>query len=408
MKDLVIAGRNILRHARRTVVTVSALVIGLAGMVVFQGFLGEMMKGFRDGMILAGAGHLQVAARERYFIDGEFNPFAYGLADAGAIAQSIAKQPGVSAVFPSTGFVAVADLGDQSATLLVKAYPPERMYFAPAAGIVAPPRDRFNLGTMRSGRQLAPTDRDRLMLGETAARLLGAKAGDVVTLMAILPGGNLEGRDFTVSGIYSAPGQDKTFAYTDYATGSDFIRMSTPPVLVVIAKNIESVPAIERSLPPGVAYRGWKDLVQLFVQVNSILQSFLTVIRAIILLVTLFILANSMSRMVRERMREWGTLRALGTKKRDILALVLYEGGLLGLLGAAVGITLGFAISEVIDIAGGLAYRNGSQVYTIMVRPGFDTLWQNLIPAAFTAGLAALLPGLRAIRPTPAESLREA
>ena len=154
MKNIVMAWRSILRHARRTVVTVSALVIGLAGMVVFQGFLGEMMKGFRDGMILSGIGHLQVAASSRYFVDGEFNPFSYGLHDYARLSGSLAREPGVTAVFPATGFVAVAGREDQSATLLVKAYPPERMYFAPGSGVVSPPLDRFNLGTLVSGTAL--------------------------------------------------------------------------------------------------------------------------------------------------------------------------------------------------------------------------------------------------------------
>ena len=92
--------------------------------------------------------------------------------------------------------------------------------------------------------------------------------------------------------------------------------MSAPPVLMVIAHDVGAVTAIAGSLPREVAFKTWKDLSPLYVQVNTIMGSFLSVIRAIILLVTLFILANSMNRTVRERMREWGTLRALGTKKR--------------------------------------------------------------------------------------------
>jgi len=407
MKDLVIAWRSILRHARRTIVTVSALVVGLAGMVVFQGFLGQMMQGFRDGTILSGLGHLQVAASSQYFVDGEFNPFAYGLADSANLEASLEKQPGVSAVFPSTGFVAVAGLGDQSATLLVKAYPPDRMYFAPTSGIVTPPADRFNLGTLVAGSTLKPHDSDKLVIGETASRVLGAKVGDVVTVMAILPGGNLEGRDFIISGIFSSPGRDKSFAYTDYQSAADFIRMRAPPVLMVIARDISAVPAIAGSLPRNVAFRTWKDLALLYVQVSSILGSFLSVIRAIILLVTLFILANSMNRTVLERMREWGTLRALGTKKRDILFVILWEGCLQGLVGAAAGIAFGFLVSAIIDASGGLKYHNGAQAFAIMVRPGLDSVWLNLVPAVLTAVLAAVLPGLRAVRLTPSQCLRE-
>ena len=408
MKDLMIAWRSILRHARRTVITVSALVVGLTGMVVFQGFLGQMMQGFRNGTILSGVGHLQIAASPQYFVDGELNPFAYGLKDSAALAASLGKEPGVTAVFPSTGLVAVAGFGDQSATLLVKAYPSDRMYFAPRTGIVTPPSDRFNLGTLVAGTPVRPQESNRLVIGETASQVLGAKVGDVVTLMAILPGGNLEGRDFTISGIFSSPGRDKSFAYTDYGTASDFIKMQAPPVLMVIARDTGAVATISADLPRNVSFRTWKDLATLYIQVSTILGSFLNVIRAIILLVTLFILANSMNRTVLERMREWGTLRALGTKKKDILFVILWEGCLQGLLGAAAGIALGFLVSAIINAAGGLTYHNGAQAYAIMVRPGPDSVWRNLFPAVLTAALAALLPGLRAVRLTPSQCLREA
>ena len=275
--------------------------------------------------------------------------------------------------------------------------------------MVTPPSDRFNLGTLVNGSTPKAWERDRLVIGETASRVLGAKVGgDVVTLMGILPGGNLQGRDFTISGIFSSPGRDKSFAYTDYDTAADFLGMKEPPVVMVIARDITAVPVIAESLPPGHSFRTWKDLATLYVQVSAILGSFLTVIRGIILLVTLFILANSMNRTVLERMREWGTLRALGTKKQDVLLLILWEGCLQGLLGAVAGISLGFLVSAIIDAAGGLSYHNGAQAFAIMIRPGLDSVWLNLVPAVLTAGLAAVLPGLRAVRLTPSQCLREA
>jgi ABC-type lipoprotein release transport system permease subunit len=153
--------------------------------------------------------------------------------------------------------------------------------------------------------------------------------------------------------------------------------------------------------------RTWKDLATLFVQVNSMLASFLAVIRAVILVVTLFILANAMNRVVVERMREWGTLRALGAKKSDVLAVVLWEGGLMGALGAVLGILLGFGIAAAINLGGGIGFHQGPQLFQIFVKPGLDSLAVNIVPAAMVAGLAAVLPGLRAIRLSPSECLRE-
>lgn len=408
MRNFMIASRNLLRHKRKTLVVLSSLVIGLAGMVVFQGFLGETMRGFRDATILSGLGHLEVAGRQGYFEDGEYDPGDYPLKDSEALSAGLIGEPGVAAVFPSAGFIAVAGFGEASTTLLVRAYPAGRMYFSPLKAEAKAPIDRFTLGALVAGSPIKGGERDRIILGEASARILGVKVGDVLTAMTALPGARLAGRDFTVSAIFVAPGQDKTFAYTDYASAADFLGLAGPPVLHILLKDIDYTAGVERSLPEGTAYRGWKDLASLYVQVNSMLNSFLKFIRSVILLVTLFILANSMNRIVLERMREWGTLRAMGTKRRDVMMIVLLEGCLQGAAGAALGIGLGFAVAGIIDIAGGLPYSSGIQSYSIMVRPGIDSVWLNLFPAILVAGLASILPGIRALRLTPAECLRQA
>jgi putative ABC transport system permease protein len=407
VRNLLIASRNLLRHTRKTFVVLSGLVIGLAGMVVFQGFLGEMMRVFRDGTILSGLGHLQLAGGEGYFEDGEYDPYGYVLKDSAVLAARIGREPGVAAAFPSVGFIAVAGFGDISTSLLVRGYPPERMYFSPAKAVAQAPIDRFTLGALVAGAPIEKGERDRLVLGESSARILGARIGDVITAMTVLPGGRLAGRDLTVSAIFAAPGLDGTFAFMDYDSASDFIGIAGPPVLDVLLKDISSTDEIERSLPKEIAHRGWKDLATLYVQVNTILSSFLNFIRAIILLVTLFILANSMNRIVRERMREWGTLRAMGTRRKDILLIVVLEGCLQGMVGSALGIALGFAVAGVIDAVGGLHFSSGAQTYLIMVHPGIASIWLNLIPATLAAGLVSILPGVKALRLTPAECLRQ-
>ena len=333
--------------------------------------------------------------------------------DAELRMDEVRREPGVEAVFPSTGFASIAGYGDKSATLLVKAYPADRMYFAPPAGpgskAVDAPKDRFNLGALVAGAAPGPSDRDRIVLGETAARILGARVGDVVTLMGILPEGALNGRDFTVVGIYRDPGRDKLFAFTDYRTAMDFTLIAEPPVFHVLAKDESLADTLAASLPAGVPRRAWPRLAPFYLQVNTMFNGFLAVIRSIILIVTLFILGNTMNRIVFERMREWGTLRALGTPRRSILALVVLEGSFLGLLGSALGIGLGFGLSQLVNISGGLPFREGVGLVTHMIKlaPDLRAVWVNLLPAAATAALASLFPANRAVGMTPAECLRQ-
>jgi putative ABC transport system permease protein len=408
MKTIAMALRNLLRQKRRTVITLSALIVGLCGVVIFQGYITSLMQSFRDSTIRSGIGHLQIAQSPGYFEDGEFNPYAYALKDAGKLLAGLNAQPGVLAAFPSTGFTSIAGNGDKSVTLLVKAYPAERMFFAPTRGRVLPPRDRFGLGTLLEGTPPAPGDHDRIVLGETSARILDARPGSVVTLMAVLPDGGLNGRDFTVAGIYRDPGRDKVFAFTDYDTAVGFTGVGGPAVLHVLARDIGAAGSIEAHLPPGLSVRTWHDLATYFVQVNTMFSGFLQVIRAIILLVTLFIMANTMNRIVRERMREWGTLRAMGMKKRRILLLVVLEGFMQGVAGAALGILLGLVASELLNLHGGLPvpFATGAQRVMVKILLSGQPMW-NLVPAGLFAAAASFIPGLRATRLTPSECLRQ-
>lgn len=407
MKTIVMAWRNLFRQKRRTLLTLSALVIGLCGVVVFQGYIGSMMRSFRSATIRSGIGHLQVAASSSYFQDGEFNPYAFALKDEQGVMASLRDDPRVLAVFPSTGFTAIAGMGEKTVTLLVKAYPAERMHFSSIGRPPTQPEDRFTLGTMIGGTAAGPGQKDQVVLGETAARVLGAKPGSVVTLMAVLPGGALNGRDFTVSGVYRSAGRDKIFAFTDYDTAVEFTGLTAAPVIHVLVNDITAVDALAARLPRGVAWRTWHDLATYFVQVNTMFGGFLSVIRSIILLVTLFILANSMNRIVMERMREWGTLRAVGTKKRTVLFLVVMEGCFLGIVGAAMGVVLGFGVSLLINQAGGIPFTADGQRVAVKLLLSGQSVWLNIIPAAVVGALASLLPGIRAVKLTPSECLRQ-
>jgi len=398
-----LAWRNVFRQKRRTLTTLAALVIGLAGLVVFQGYLSQLMIGFRDSTIRSGLGHLQVSSAPGYFVEGEFNPFAYTLTDEDSVIKTLAADPRVLSVFPSTGFTAIGGLADKATTLLVKAYPADKMLFGPYPVDTA---GRFTLGDLVAGAWNPTGPSGQLVLGQTAARILKAKVGDVITLMAILPGGGLNGRDFTVAGIYRSAGRDKTFAFTDYAAARDFTGLTSAPVIHVFIRDPGDAAAVASLVASGHAVKTWHELAAFFVQVNTMFAGFLSVIRAILLLITLFILGNTMNRIVFERMREWGTLRALGTKAREILGLVVLEGAFQGLVGALLGIAAGFVVSLAINLAGGLPFPTGGAIVRIKVIPDDQTVWWNLVPVVATAALAAFLPALRAMRLSPSEALR--
>ncbi len=413
MKAFKLAWRNLFRQKLRTLTTLLAVVLGLAGLVVFEGFIHQLMEAFRDSTILSGLGHVQISTSAQYWKDGEFSPYAYKLDHASKIEAQLKQDNRVLTVFPSTGFTAMATFGNHSASLLVKAFPSERMYFSPQATKKADASQmnpaKFYLGTLRAGQEPSPSQPGEIYLGATLARILQIKPGQVLTLMVLLPEGAVNGQDFKVRGIFSSAGFDQYYAYTDYPTALRFTQSQAPPVLHVLLKHRQDTDSFALATArafPQFALKTWKQLAVYYLQVNGMFSTFLSVIQAIILIVTIFLLSNSLARSVLERQREWGTLRAMGSPARSIILLILTEGALWGLSGGVLGLALGFLLSSLLNLGGGVPFHNGPQLLSVQVHPDLLATGQTLIPLMLTGVLAALGPALHAVRQNPADSLR--
>jgi putative ABC transport system permease protein len=129
--------------------------------------------------------------------------------------------------------------------------------------------------------------------------------------------------------------------------------------------------------------------------VTATLTSFLGAIAAISLVVGGIGIMNIMLVSVTERTREIGIRKAIGALKRDILAQFLLESMLLSLLGGAVGIVLGWAIS--------------SLTASLLAIPMSIAVWTVLLSASFAAAVGLIFgiyPAWRASSLRPIEALR--
>ncbi len=138
------------------------------------------------------------------------------------------------------------------------------------------------------------------------------------------------------------------------------------------------------------------DLVAIMEEVTGVLTLFLGAIAAISLLVGGIGIMNIMLVSVTERTREIGIRKAVGAKRRDILLQFLVEAMVLSLLGGAVGILLGYALSQGIS-------RLSEDLVTVVS--------MNSIILATTFSLVVgvvfgLYPALRASRLNPIDALR--
>ncbi len=136
----------------------------------------------------------------------------------------------------------------------------------------------------------------------------------------------------------------------------------------------------------------------------SFLRTFLLVFAYVSLVVGAFIIFNTFSITVAQRTREFGLLRTLGSSRSQIMRSVVYEGLLLGIVGAVLGLLGGIALAPGLDQLfksfGADLPDSGTVIQT-------RTIVVSLVVGISVTVLAGLAPAVRATRVPPLAAMRE-
>jgi putative ABC transport system permease protein len=156
----------------------------------------------------------------------------------------------------------------------------------------------------------------------------------------------------------------------------------------------------------------WQELNATILSLVEVREQSMNIIRAIMVILAMAMIANTMLTNVFERTREIGALMAMGAKGRRILALFLGEAFFLGLFGSLVGVVVGTALGLVLQNVG---IDFGEDVMGMMNIP-MDTVFYALVKPmmvvqAFILGIlvsviAGLYPAAKAARMQPTKALR--
>ncbi|MCE5213155.1 MAG: FtsX-like permease family protein [Methanobacterium sp.] len=125
---------------------------------------------------------------------------------------------------------------------------------------------------------------------------------------------------------------------------------------------------------------------------------FMNMVIAMIFAVSMVLIMNVMMMSVKEKTKEIGTMRAIGTKKRSIMALIIYESLILSLIGGVIGILLIAPTYNVLGIMMGSTSLNFSIPTTVVIQVALIVL--------VIGTFSGLIPAYLANRISPIEALR--
>lgn len=255
-------------------------------------------------------------------------------------------------------------------------------------------------------------DRRGAIVGETLAKKLGWKVGQKVMLQSQFIPGDWE---FTVTGIYKATRKSidqSTFVFHwNYLNEGVPARMKDQVGWVVSrvedpGRTAELGAALDRRFDE-------KDTQTISMSERAFNASFLgmfsAVLRAIdvvsvvILGIMMLILGNTIAMGVRERTKEYGTLRAIGFLPRHLGIFVLGEATAVGALGGVLGLLLSYPI---VELGMGRFIEENMGSFFPYFRVSGGTAATALALALAMSVVAGILPAIGASRLRVVESLR--
>ncbi|KAA0273923.1 MAG: ABC transporter permease [Acidobacteria bacterium] len=400
---LALALRGLASRKLRAALTALAIMLGVAMVAGTFMLKGSVEKAFDDIFAEANAG-IDVTVQPRSEFDVGFDMPESGA----ALPQSlVSRVEGVDGVEKAAG-----GIGDSTSIAILD---PAGERIGPPGG--GPPHiaasvepEPFNPFTWIEGS--APDAPDEVGIDSITAGEEGWQVGQEVTISGV--GG---AKRYTLSGI-------GRFGSGVPLGGASFALFTLPEAQAITGKRGEldsiDVQAAAGVAPDELAARlnaalpgdaeaktGAEDAAEQSADIEEgfgFLTTFLLVFAGISVFVGAFLIFNTFSITVAQRTREFGMLRTLGASSRQVLATVVGEALVVGILASLLGIVVGLGFVELIT---GAFKAIGSELpQSGIVVPGASIVVPLIVGVVSTLG-SAIVPAIRATRVTPLEAIRD-
>ncbi len=406
-----IAYRNLLRYTRRTILTSTLVMIGIVAVLVFVSIAGSfkqlMIGQITDSML----GHMQIH-RSGYVVSIDNSPLNLNLnaRQMSKIQSLLDANKDLEAYSSRLKFGGMLSNFVESTNIRLSGIRPDaELKTVPLLG-----HSVFGEAEM-----LPSLNRGEIWVPKKLARGMTLKLGDQVVVVATNRQGSVNAFPFIVKGfIDTIGGPGVREGYLNIEDAYQLLRIESAEAneIALRAKDFNTLEISYKKLAdkigsirnkkdkPVFELHSWKELTP-FARIASIIDLLTVFVRVIMISVVLVSIMNVMLMAVYERIREIGTIAAIGTRPMQIWVLFLLEGLFLGIFGAFCGSLLSLAIIKYFQFHPiTLAFGKTSQV----ISPGIaasEVIVTALI-VILISGLASLQPSFKASKLEPVDALR--
>ena len=409
MSNLIkIAFRNLCRQKRRTLLTIAIISVGVIAVLLFSALSGafkNMMVGqITDSML----GHLQIH-RKGYVSSLDNLPLdkTFDAQQMKKIGEILDKIPQVEAY--SKRILMGGMLSNYMETTNIK-----------VAGIN--PKDESIVTPLLTSRIKKGTmlKKGEILLPELVTKGMDLKVGQSIVLIVNNTDGSVNGQNLEIAGIVeSVVGPTGKYGYIHIDDAKTILRMDKPQFSEIAIRlnkmnsldniinqiSLETADMKNKHGKPVFEVHSWEKLSP-FYNVAKMIDLMALFINILLVAIVLISILNVMIMAVYERIKEIGTLTAIGTLPGKIRTMFLLEGLFLGFFGSVTGSIIGMIVIIVAKFAHlTIAFGRNEN---ILIDPSIPFAQMALITLISTivAVLASLQPAIKASLMDPIDALR--
>ncbi len=411
LKVLKLAARNLLRYQRRTLLTTLLIVLGVLAVLLFVSVSGSFKRLIVGQITDSMLGHVEVH-RRGYVASIDNLPLNLNMTPAmvAKVDDALKKMDSVEAWSPRLKFGAMFSNFTETTSIRLNGVDPAR-----EAATCPLMLKRFLQGTPDGGL----VERGKVLIPDILATGMKIKVGDTVVLVATNLDGSVNGKTFVVQGVLdSVTGPGGRDGYINMDDARELLRLTEPEVseIAIRLKNPQKIAAAAAAIRealvgvtdqqgrPALEVHTWDQLTP-FASIASMIDLLTLFIKVMLVGIVLISIMNVMVMAVYERIREIGTIAAIGTRPRRILTLFMTEGLLLGVVGAAIGAALSLAGIYALNAAH-ISFAFARQQFTLAPTIGAGDVLLVSVTVIVVAVLASLQPAWKASRMDPITALR--
>lgn len=401
MLFLKLAYRNIFRQKRRSFFTILSIMgsFVLCSMAIglVYGTYGKVINTFTSGH----SGHIQIHAQG--FLE---RPSLFkNIKDSESVISHFSNHPKIKAYSPRVMSSVLSSLGEKTTG-------------AKIFGIL--PEQESKTTTMSQkilkGKFLSGEVNNDVVLGHALSKILGAKLGDSIILMTQAADGSMANDAFKVVGIFneSSDSMEARHIYMHLQYAQDFLVLGTRIHEIAITINdfndARNVAELLGKNIKDLDVSPWQVIEAEFYKAMTADQTGIWINLGILIFIVSIGVLNTVLMTILERTREFGILKAIGTRPRDIFIMVVMETSMLAFVSIFIGLFFALAINFKLSTFG-IPYPmpieiGGMALHHLYSEVTFFNLWIPALVVTLSSIGVSLIPAFRAAQIVPVKAIR--